>query len=140
MAQAEILAIARAARERTLTADEKERLRQQQEPGLPALGRAARLPGAVVSVPTMGGNYAYGVAGFGIAIGRQRDRKRDDAVDSANRAALARLQDRARLQQDAVRAAALHADSSRRDSASKHLHADSLRRDSIARGLRRPGS
>jgi hypothetical protein len=67
----------------------------------------------------MGGNVAVGITMFTIAVGPQRDRKRDAAIDTDNQFRLRRLQDRLMLRRDSMRA-------------------DSLRRDSLARAARTP--
>jgi len=92
---------------------------RQPAPGLASRGRAARLPGEPVFAPTMGGNVAVGITMFTIAVGPQRDRKRDAAIDTDNQFRLRRLQDRLMLRRDSMRA-------------------DSLRRDSLARAARTP--
>ena len=113
IATAVMESVPRLARMREQTADEKEQLRRQQEPGLSKEGRAARLPGALVCAPTMGGNYTCARTMLSFAL-PGRDRAKDIAVDAANRESLRRLQDRIALRRDSIRA-------------------DSVRRDSMAR-------
>jgi hypothetical protein len=98
---------------RTATADEREQVRRQQEPGVPVMGRAARLPGYLNCAPTMGGNFSCVVVGASIGL-PQPDRARARAIDAGNRATLARLWDRVVFKRDSILA-------------------DSLRRDSVAR-------
>jgi len=92
------------------TAQQVEQLRQQNEPGLPRYGRAARMPGGAVSVPLMNGGYAVGVMGFSIALPNY-DRTTERRLDADNQARLRRLQDRAALVRDSIRADSLKRDS-----------------------------
>jgi hypothetical protein len=105
------------------TAQEKEAIRQQNEPGLPEYGRAARMDGQPRSVPLMNGGSAVAIPLGSIAFPlfspgpSPAERKRNAVIDAENRLLLRRLQDRVALLRDSVRA-------------------DSLKRDSLARAIR----
>jgi len=91
------------------TAEAKEQLRQQMEPGLPAYGRAARLPGYAASVPLMNGGYSIAVTA--VSHAGHLDRTARDAIDADYQLRLRRLQDRALLRRDSTAADSLRTDS-----------------------------
>jgi hypothetical protein len=104
------------------TKDELEAIRNNIEPGRAPRNTREGSDGKVV--PLMNGGVSVGVPIWSMKTGflggkgpSPEERKRNAAIDSANRLILYRLQDRARLLRDSLRA-------------------DSLRRDSIAKRIR----
>jgi hypothetical protein len=102
---------------RPLTKEEREAMRDRIEPGRAPRNSRAGSDGKVV--PLMNGGYSVAVPILSFSVGGKSaaERKREAAIDSVNRTILFRLQERAHLLRDSVRA-------------------DSLRRDSLAKRIR----
>jgi hypothetical protein len=102
---------------RPLTKEEKEAVARQTEPGRGMANTREGSNGKVVPLMNGGVSVAYPVMSIAVGGKSAAERKREAAIDSVNRVILARLQDRARLLRDSLRA-------------------DSLRRDSLAKRIR----